>query len=72
MKKWRVIIQSMTPEEKENPKIIKSSRIRRIARGSGTSEKDVKALLQQYSMLKKMMKSLKRKRFPFLGKKPPF
>jgi signal recognition particle subunit SRP54 len=42
MEKWRVIMQSMTTNEKENPKIIKSSRIRRIARGSGTSEKDVK------------------------------
>jgi len=72
IKKWRVIIQSMTPEERENPKIIRSSRIRRIARGSGTTEKDVKTLLQQYSMLRKMMRSLRRKRFPFFGKKPPF
>ncbi|WP_456374654.1 signal recognition particle protein Srp54, partial [Methanocaldococcus sp.] len=41
IKKYKVIISSMTKEERENPKIIKSSRIRRIARGSGTSEKDV-------------------------------
>jgi signal recognition particle subunit SRP54 len=70
--KWRVIIQSMTPEEREDPKILNASRIRRIARGSGTSEKDVKNLVQQYFMLRKMMKSLRRKRFPFLGKKIKF
>ncbi|MCD6539017.1 signal recognition particle protein [Candidatus Bathyarchaeota archaeon] len=68
IKKWRAIIQSMTPEERENPKIIKSSRIRRIARGSGTSETDVKLLLQQYNRLKKMIKTLRRRRIPFLGR----
>jgi len=71
LEKWRVIIQSMTPEEREKPKILKSSRIRRIARGSGTTEKEVKELLEQYSNMRKMMKSLRRKRFPFLGKKFP-
>jgi len=68
IKRWRAIIQSMTPEERENPKIIKSSRIRRIARGSGTSERDVKLLLQQYNRLKKMIKALRRRRIPFLGR----
>jgi len=71
LEKWRVIIQSMTPEEREKPKILKSTRIRRVARGSGTTEKEVKELLQQYSMMRKMMKTLRRKRFPFLGKKLP-
>jgi signal recognition particle subunit SRP54 len=72
MKKWRVIIQSMTPEEREKPKTLNASRIRRIARGSGTAEKDVKTLLQQYNMLRRMMKTLRRKRLPFFGKKSPF
>jgi signal recognition particle subunit SRP54 len=73
LKKWRFIIQSMTDEEKEDVKIIKSSRIKRIARGSGTTEKDVKTLLQRYNMLRKMMKSFRRKRrFPFFGKKNIF
>jgi len=71
VKKWHVIIQSMTPKEKEDPKILNASRIRRIARGSGTSEKDVKTLLEQYSALRKMMKSLRRKKMPFFGKKMP-
>jgi len=69
LKKWRVIIQSMTPEEREKPKILSASRIRRVARGSGTREKEVKELLQRYTMMKKMMKTLRRKRLPFFGKK---
>ncbi|MDR0371953.1 MAG: signal recognition particle protein Srp54 [Nitrososphaerota archaeon] len=63
---WRVIIQSMTPAEKENPKLLNSSRARRIARGSGTTEKDVKELLKQYVMMRKMLKMFKRKKkLPF-------
>jgi signal recognition particle subunit SRP54 len=71
LQKWRVIIQSMTPNERDDPKTINASRIRRVARGSGTGEKEVKELLQQYDMMKRMMKTLRRKRgaLPFLGGK---
>jgi signal recognition particle subunit SRP54 len=68
---WRVIIQSMRKEEIEDPKIVNSSRARRIAKGSGKAEKDVKELINQYFLMKKMIKSLKRrhgvlqKGFPF-------
>jgi signal recognition particle subunit SRP54 len=65
---WRVIIQSMRREEIENPKIISPSRIKRIARGSGTSEKDIKELIHQYLMMKKLLKSIKR-RHMFLPRK---
>jgi signal recognition particle subunit SRP54 len=68
LKKWRVIIQSMSPKEREKPKILSSSRIRRVARGSGTTEKEVKELLTQYNNMKKMMKTFRRKRMPFFGK----
>jgi signal recognition particle subunit SRP54 len=69
LEKWRVIIQSMRPEEKENPKVFNSSRVRRVARGSGTSEKDVKDLLKQYVIMRKMLKMFKRKKkLPFMGK----
>ena len=71
LEKWRVIIESMTPEEREKPKIFNSSRIRRVARGSGTSEKEVKEILKQYKMMKKMMKTFRRKGLSFLGKKFP-
>ncbi|TRO47244.1 signal recognition particle protein [Candidatus Bathyarchaeota archaeon] len=69
LEKWRVIIQSMRVEEKENPKLLNSSRVRRIARGSGTTEKEVKDLLKQYVMMRKMLKMFKRKKkLPFLSK----
>jgi signal recognition particle subunit SRP54 len=58
---WRAIIQSMRKDEIENPRIIDSSRARRIARGSGKSEKEVRELVNQYFMLRKMMKTLKRR-----------
>ena len=68
LEKWRVIIQSMTPEEKENPKLFNYSRARRVARGSGTTEKDVKELLKQYVMMRRMLKMMKKKKgkMPFM------
>jgi signal recognition particle subunit SRP54 len=68
LEKWRVIIQSMSPEEKENPKMFNYSRIRRVARGSGSSEKEVKELLKQYIMMRRMLKMMKRKKgkMPFM------
>ena len=54
--KWRVIMDSMTDHELENPKEIKSSRVMRIARGSGTTQRDVRELLKQYNMSRKAMK----------------
>jgi len=60
LKKFKVIIDSMTPEERENPEILNASRIRRIARGSGTTEADVKELLKYYEMMKHLAKALSR------------
>ncbi len=57
MKKWKAIIESMTKEERKNPKIIDESRIKRIARGSGTSEQDVRELLSTYKKMEKLMKN---------------
>ncbi len=72
LEKWRVMIQSMTPEEKENPKVFNASRMKRVARGSGTNEKEVKELLKQYVMMRKMLKTLRRKKkLPFFGKGMP-
>src|SRR5690606_38195388 len=50
------IIQSMTPAERRNPKIIHASRKLRIAKGSGTSVQDVNKLLKQHLEMSKMMK----------------
>jgi len=67
--KWKVIIQSMTVEEKEDPHIINASRIRRIARGSGTKEAEIRELIKQYDAMRKMLKQLKgsrrMRRMPF-------
>jgi signal recognition particle subunit SRP54 len=60
----------MTKNEIEDPKLVDSSRARRIARGSGTSDKEVKEMLNQYFTMKKMMKSMKR-RGATLGKGMP-
>ncbi len=60
--KFKVIISSMTKEERQNPSIIRHSRIRRIARGSGTSEKDVQELLRYYENMKTMFKRIGRNR----------
>lgn len=56
LRKYRVIMDSMTEEEKNNPKIIKSSRVRRIAFGAGTDPKEVKELLKYYNMSRKAVK----------------
>ncbi len=53
-KKYEHILDSMTEYEKKNPDVLKSSRVNRIAKGSGTYEKDVRDLLKQYNMMKDM------------------
>ncbi len=58
-KKIEAIINSMTPEERSNPRIINLSRKKRIAAGSGTKVSDVNKLLKQYQEMKKMMRKLK-------------
>ena len=59
----------MTKEEKLDPKIIKSSRIKRISKGSGTTEREVKELIKQYNAMKKLMKSFGKRRLPPIFKK---
>ena len=59
MSKWRYVIQSMTKQEKADPDLLNSSRIKRIARGSGWPEHEVKELLKNYKNSKNMMKASK-------------
>jgi signal recognition particle subunit SRP54 len=59
VEKWRYIIQSMTKQEKADPDLLNSSRIKRIARGSGWPEHEVKELLKNYKNSKNMMKASK-------------
>ncbi|KRT57470.1 Signal peptide binding domain-containing protein, partial [endosymbiont of Ridgeia piscesae] len=53
------IVNSMTPKERRFPAIIKGSRKRRIANGSGTQVQDVNRLLKQFTQMQKMMKKMK-------------
>lgn len=59
LKKWRFIMDSCTKEELEDPEIISAQRIDRIAKGSGTGVEDVRGLLKQYRMFKKVSKMMK-------------
>jgi len=58
IKQTEAIILSMTPKERRNPEIIKGSRRRRIAEGSGTTVQMVNQVLAQYEQMKTMMKSI--------------
>ncbi len=59
IQKWRYIIQSMTKKEKADPDLLNSSRIKRIARGSGWPEHEVKELVKNYKNSKNVMKASK-------------
>ena len=59
----KAIIQSMTPQERRNPEIIKASRRQRIAKGSGTTIQHVNQLLKQFEQSKEMMKQMKSGKF---------
>lgn len=58
MKRTEAIVLSMTPEERRDPSILKASRKKRIADGSGTMVTDVNKLLNQFEEMKKMMKMM--------------
>ena len=58
MKRIEAIINSMTLEERRNPRILNASRKRRIARGSGTTVQEVNQLLAQFRQMQRMMKQL--------------
>lgn len=60
MKKTEAMIQSMTQEERTDPRVIRSSRKRRIANGAGVSTTDVNRLLSQYDKMKKQMRMMSR------------
>lgn len=56
MKKWKFVIDSATPKEREDPDAIKLSRVQRIAKGSGTTQAEVRELLKNYKQVKKVLK----------------
>ncbi len=69
LRRYRIIMDSMTEEELENPDIISYSRIKRIARGSGTTTREVRELLNQYHQMKKMFKSMDKRKLAKMARK---
>ncbi len=72
IERYKAIIRSMTPQERDKPDIIKSSRRKRIADGSGTTIQDVNQLLKQFEQTKEMMKRMKNGGFGMKGGKRRF
>tara|TARA_Y100000310_G_scaffold341821_1_gene442294 strand:+ start:630 stop:1988 length:1359 start_codon:yes stop_codon:yes gene_type:complete len=58
IKRFTTIMDSMTKEELENPEVLSGQRVKRIAKGAGASVEEVRMLLKQYNMTKKMMKQM--------------
>jgi signal recognition particle subunit SRP54 len=69
VKVYKSIIQSMTKGERESPDKINASRLRRIAAGSGRSEKDVRELLSRYKQMKALVKTSKGRDFRQLARR---
>jgi signal recognition particle subunit SRP54 len=69
LKIWNSIINSMTAEERDNPELIDSKRIKRIANGSGREEKSVKELLEHYKKTKQLIKLNRGKLMKMLGQR---
>ena len=72
LKRIEVFIQSMTPEERDNPQIIDTSRKKRIAAGCGISLHDINIFIKQFEQMRQMMKGMsgmknKMKHMPNLG-----
>jgi signal recognition particle subunit SRP54 len=66
LKRIEAIIDSMTPEERRQPELIKASRRRRIALGSGTSTAEVNRVLKQFAEMQRLVKQLSSGRLPGL------
>lgn len=59
MARTEAIILSMTPQERRAPRLLRGSRLKRIANGSGVQVRDVNALLKQFGQMQKMMKMMR-------------
>jgi signal recognition particle subunit SRP54 len=69
MKLFETIINSMTPQERKEPEILKFSRKNRIANGSGTSLAQINQVIKKYEQMKEMMKQMET--FKKTGRMPP-
>ena len=60
LKKYKIIIQSLTKAERADPSLINSGRVKRVAAGAGVAESDVRDMLKQYDQIRKLTKMLGR------------
>ncbi|MBP2172191.1 signal recognition particle protein Srp54 [Methanococcus voltae] len=67
LKRYKILMDSMTEEEKENPELIKTSRMQRIARGAGAKQEEIKELLKYYQTTKNAFSNLKRGKMLKMG-----
>ena len=67
MKKIEVFIQSMTPEERDNPQLMNSSRKKRISQGSGIPMHDINIYINQFEQMRQMMKGMSDMKNMFKG-----
>jgi signal recognition particle subunit SRP54 len=58
LRRYKVIMDSMTKDELENPRIIKAERVARISRGAGMEPKDIRELLKHYNMSRRAIKGI--------------
>ena len=66
IRKVEAIINSMTPRERQHPRLLKASRKRRIASGSGVEVRDVNELLKQFQQMSRLMNQLSRGKVPHI------
>ncbi len=64
LKKYKIIMDSMTTQEKMNPDILSQSRLGRVAKGSGCELREVKAMMKEFNMMKKMFQKFRKGRLP--------
>ena len=69
MRNFEIVINSMTPEERHSPEILKNSRKVRIARGCGKTNQDINRLLKKYEQMQEMMKRMQQ--YKKTGRMPP-
>ncbi|HRV92154.1 MAG TPA: signal recognition particle protein, partial [Anaerolineae bacterium] len=62
LKRTQAMINSMTTDERRNPKLLNSSRKKRVAKGSGTTVQEINQLISQFRQMQKMMKQLRNPR----------
>jgi len=60
LKGFKVMMDSMTANELEDPELLNNSRIKRIAKGSGKTDADVRELIKQYKQMKNVFKKMKK------------